>query len=265
MADRMRSLERGVYGSLGAGVDIQDWECSVYSQNGEDGILMHLFSRIGATSGRFLEFGCGNGVECNSNNLSLGFGWGGLLLDWDELNVAKATRFLRGELANRAARVVVRRELVTPDNVNALISEALAGESELDLLSIDVDGNDYWIWEAVEGRPARVVVVEYNSTFGHDRAVTVEFDREFDRNEKHASGYYHGASLEALRRLATARGYQLVGCDSAGVNAFFVRSDAAGGLPALASAEAFVPIRERAAVALGDQFEVISHLPLIEV
>jgi hypothetical protein len=204
-------------------------------------------------------------VECNSNNLALGFGWSGLLLDWDELNVAKARRFLGASLGHNAQRVEVRQELVTPENINALVREAMGDSAELDLLSIDVDGNDYWIWAAVEGSPARVVVVEYNSTFGPERAVTVQFDREFDRNAKHPSGYYHGASLEALRRLGTSRGYQLVGCDSAGVNAFFVRADLAGGLPVLSSSQAFVPIRERAAVAPAEQIRLIGHLPLVEV
>lgn len=262
---RLRSLERATHRAVEVETDIQSWECSIYSQNGEDGILMHIFSRIGGTSARFLEFGCGNGVECNSNNLALGFGWSGLLLDWDELNVVKARRFLRAALGDDAERVQVRRELVTPENINALIREAGGETGEIDMLSIDIDGNDYWIWDAVEGSPARVIVVEYNSTFGAERAVTATFDPEFDRNAKHPSGYYHGASLEALRKLGSSRGYQLVGCDSAGVNAFFVRSDLAVGLPSLTSTEAFVPIRERGAVALADRFRLISHLPLVEV
>jgi hypothetical protein len=262
---RLRSLERAAHRPVEADASIQSWECSNYSQNGEDGILMHIFSRIGGDSFRFLEFGCGNGVECNSNNLTLGFGWGGLLLDWDELNILKAKRFLGAALGSSVGRVEIRRELVTPDNINALIKEAAAEATELDLLSIDVDGNDYWIWNAVDRSRARVVVVEYNSTFGDERAVTATFDREFDRNAKHPSGYYHGASLEALRKLGTSRGYQLVGCDSVGVNAFFVRSDLATGLPSLTTAEAFVPIRERSAVSVADQFALISHLPLVEV
>jgi hypothetical protein len=263
--ERLRSLECAVHVGVAADPGIHAWEFSAYSQGGEDGILLHLFTRIGASSFRFLEFGCGNGAECNSANLALGFGWGGLLLDADIVNIEKARRFFAAKLGPGTERVIIQREMVTPTNINPLISQALARSFELDLLSIDVDGNDYWIWEAVEGSVARVVVVEYNATFGPDRAVTVEFDEAFDRNAKHESGYYHGASLEALRRLGVARGYQLVGCDSGGVNAFFVRADCAGGLPSLSSHDAFVPLHERAGLALPDQFKVISHLPLIEV
>ena len=118
-------------------------------------------------------------------------------------------------------------------------NHALGGD--IDLLSIDVDSIDYWIWDAVEGFRPRVVVCEYNSSFGPRRSVTVSRRDGFDPFALHPSGYYHGASLTALHKLATARGYQLIGCESAGANAFFVRRDCAGGLPDLDPIQVFVP------------------------
>ena len=259
--DRFRSLEQAVHAKAGSAQTVHTWECSVFSQNGEDGILMNLFGRIGADSCLAVEFGCGNGSECNSANLVIGFGWAALLLDADRSNVDKARRFFDRRLGAAMQRVTVEEALVTPENVGELVGR---GSSEPDLLSIDIDGNDYWVWSALTDVRPRVVVIEYNASFGREQAVTVAFDAEFDRYARHPSGYYHGASLEALRRLGARQGYRLVGCDSAGVNAFFVRDDIAGDLPRLTSAEAFVPMRERAHVTEVEQFDLIRHLPLVE-
>lgn len=95
----------------------------------------------------------------------------------------------------------------------------------LDLLSIDVDGVDYWLWESLTCVSPRVVVIEYNASFGPHRSITVPYESGFDRVEKHPSTFYHGASLSALAKLGAKKGYSLVGCDSNGVNAFFVRND----------------------------------------
>lgn len=263
---RIRSLERVVHSGVSADDSIHDWETSIWSQNGEDGILLNVFSRIGATSRRFLEFGCGTGLECNSANLALGFGWSGLLLDANETHVAKARIFFADHLGADARRIEVRAGFVTPENINGLVREATPEGQDLDLLSIDVDSIDYWIWEAVRGFRPRVIVVEYNATFGAERSVTVTPRQGFDPYTHHPSGFYHGASLAALRRLGDSRGYQLIGCDSAGVNAFFVRRDCARGLPDLASPAAYVPNSWRRDPAVPeDQFKLIVHLPLTEV
>lgn len=263
---RFRALERAVYAGVAADESIHAWECSVYSQNGEDGILLNLFTRIGARSRRFLEFGCGTGMECNSANLALGFGWSGLLLDANETHVTKARTFFASHLGPQAERVQVRAQFVTPALVDDLVTEAASTGEDLDLLSIDIDSSDYWVWQAVRGARSRVVVVEYNASFGAERSVTVTARDGFDPFAYHPSGYYHGASLEALRRLGDLRGYQLVGCDSAGVNAFFVRRDCAQGLPDLETAAAYVPNAWRADPSdPEEQFALISHLPLTQV
>lgn len=264
--ERFRALERAVYAGVAADESIHSWECSIHSQNGEDGILLNLFTRIGARSRRFLEFGCGTGMECNSANLALGFGWSGLLVDADETHVTKARTFFGSHLGVEAERVRIRAQFVTPALVNDLVTDAALPGQDLDLLSIDIDSSDYWVWQAVRGARSRVVVVEYNASFGSERSVTVTAQDGFDPFAYHPSGYYHGASLEALRRLGDSRGYQLVGCDSAGVNAFFVRRDCGEGLPDLDTAAAYVPNAWRPDPSDPDQqFALIAHLPLTQV
>ena len=265
--DRIHSLERAVYSGVSADLSIHDWEAKIRSQNGEDGILLNLFSRINATSRRFLEFGCSSGIECNSANLALGFGWSGLLLDADPTQVTKAKIFFDDHLGAHRDRVDIRAGYVTPENINDLLADATPKGEELDLLSIDVDSIDYWIWDAVDpASQPRVVVCEYNAGFGPTRSLTVTPREGFDPFDQHPSGFYHGASVAALHKLATARDYQLIGCDSAGVNTFFVRRDCAAGLPDLDPAEAYRPNTWRADTPdPEEQFRLIQHLPLTEV
>lgn len=264
--DRIASLERSVYQGVSAQASIRDWETKVWSQNGEDGILLNVFSRIGATSRRFLEFGCGTGLECNSANLALGFGWSGLLLDGNSTHVSKAETFFADHLGADAGRVQLRAGFVTPDNINDLLAEVTPEGRDLDLLSIDVDSIDYWIWDAVDGFRPRVIVCEYNPSFGPERSVTVTPREGFDPFDHHPSGFYHGASLPAVVKLGTSRGYQFIGCESAGANAFFVRDDCADGLPSPTPLEAYMPhIFRREPADPAEQFRQIQHLPLTEV
>ena len=220
-------------------------EFSIYSQNGEDGILLHLFSTIGPTDCRFVEIGSGNGRECNTANLSLNFGWSGLLIDQDPLKVESARRFYRQLLRTKSNGVQVFQETVTADNVNGLISKA-GFRGAMDLLSIDLDGNDYWIWKSISVVRPRVLVIEYNASLGPERSITVPYNPRFNCFHAHPSGFYHGASLAALENLGRSQDYLLVGCDSRGVNAFFVEENAAQGrVPMQTADEAYRPHFER--------------------
>ena len=138
------------------------------------------------------------------------------------------------------------------------------GAGEIDLLSIDVDGNDYWLWKAISSISPRVVIAEYNASFGPDRAVTVPYDRSFDRHQKHPSGFYHSMSLAAAEKLAAAKGYSLIGCEDAGVNALFVRKDQAGPFAALTARRAFKPhsSRVRRNYTQHDQEKLFIRFPL---
>ncbi len=181
-------------------------ERRVYSQGGEDGVIAQLFSCIGATNRYFVEFGAWDGRHLsNTANLRLHGGWTGLLLDGD---------------ASRCVGTPVKSGMVTPDNVNALFAEHGVPES-FDLLSLDIDGHEYWVWRALTSCRPRVVVVEYNIFFGLDVACTIPYRRDYVWDKT----AYHGASLAALRKLGREKGYSLVHTDSYAPNAFFVADD----------------------------------------
>jgi hypothetical protein len=200
-----------------------------FSQKDEDGIIQEIFRRLGAGAGTFVEFGVQTGIE-NNTRLLLYRGWRGL---WIEADAAACQAIRRGfaqELA--AGQLQVTHSFVTRENIAALIEAARF--EQLDLLSIDIDGNDYWIWEALTIQP-RVVAIEYNAKFRPPTSWVMEY------NAAHRWNYddYHGASLQSLFDLGRRKGYTLVGCCLAGVNAFFVRDDllqghfAEGDAPAL--------------------------------
>ena len=216
-------------------------EFQVFSQNGEDGILLGILSKLAGVSKRFVEIGVEDGLECNSAVLGFVLGWDGVMVEGDRLRAAAARRMAARMLVGRVNRVEVRQAFVTAENVDDLV-----GAGELGVLSIDVDGMDYWLWKAIQGTAAQVVVMEYNASMGRERAVTVPYDAGFSAMKAHASGYYHGASLAALEKLGRTKGYSLVAVDSAGVNAFFVHNRVRPeSLPARAAAEIFRPHRMR--------------------
>lgn len=182
--------------------DLGEHEARVYSQSGEDGVLAHLFDLIGAHNRYFVEFGAWDGEHLsNTANLRIHHDWTGLLM----------------EGSDRADEVLVHRELVDAENVNALFGKYRVPE-RFDLLAIDIDGNDYWVWKAIEGRTARVVVIEYNIFFAPHMARTMPYDRDHVWDQS----FYHGASLAALRKLGDEKGYALVHTDRWAPNAFFV-------------------------------------------
>lgn len=191
----------------------------VFSQNDEDGIIEEIFNRIGAGNRRFVEFGVGPN-ENNSLRLLL-LGWSGLWLDGGRSNVVKARQNAADYIAEGNLRVL--EAFITRENINALLKGGGAA-GEIDFLSIDLDGNDYWIWEAITAVEPRVVSIEYNATLRPPISAVMKY------NPSHVwSGTnYFGASLTALERLGDRKGYRLVGCNITGTNAFFVRKDLAG-------------------------------------
>jgi hypothetical protein len=229
-----RTLARLIYGSAGASTSLSDVELSIHSQNGEDGILLYLLSVVGTEDRSFVEAGIGDGRECCCANLALNWGWSGTMLEGDAAAAKAAERFYAGK------PVIVRNAFVTAENVNALV-----GRNRVDVLSIDIDGNEYWVWRALT-TSARVAVIEYNASFGPEQAVTIPYDPAFDYRTASPHLLYHGASLAALAKVAAEKGMALVGCDSQGVNAFFVdRSLLGGDLRELTPQEAWRPIRKR--------------------
>jgi hypothetical protein len=191
----------------------------VYSQGDEDGIIAEIFRRIGEGNRTFLEMGAGDGLE-NNSLLLLIRGWRGAWIEGSARKVLKAKRTLASTLAE--GRLHIERSFLTAANVDQTVSR-LAPAAGVDLLSIDLDGNDYYILDAIRSISPRVIVAEYNAKFPADVVWVMEY------NEKHRwdSTDYFGASLKALEVLLAERGYSLVGCNILGSNAFFVRSDLA--------------------------------------
>ena len=179
------------------------------SQNEEDGIILALLQATGVGTRRFVEIGCGQSGG-NAAALAYEFGWGGLMVDASEKAIEKVTVLLR---ANPGVTAV--RAMVQPDTINDLLrSHGMTGE--VDLLSIDVDSIDYWLLEALTVCSPRVLVMEYNALFGPERAVTLPCAPL----PEDAPKGYSGTSLVAIERLAARKGYRLVLCEAAGINAF---------------------------------------------
>lgn len=186
----------------------------VYSQNDEDGILQEIFRRIGVGDRRFIEFGVQTGVECNSVFLLM-TGWQGLWLEADRAAVAHIQTLFEPFIS--IGRLRCEAAHVTPETINAL----LGAEGDVDLLSIDTDFHDFWLWKALDAIRPRVVVIEYNASLKPPISVTVPHDPE----DGWDGSNYFGASLCAMEKLGREKGYALVGCCFSGVNAFFIRED----------------------------------------
>lgn len=193
---------------------------TAYSQTDEDGILQEIFNRIGTTNRVLIDFGCAQGVECNSTYLIL-TGWRGLWMDGSEENVAAVRRSFAQQV--EPGDLQAKQAFITTENINSLI-ESAGLPKEIDLLSIDIDGNDYWVWEALTAVSPRVVAIEYNATFHPPVRIVQEYNPASRWNFTN----YYGASLQALERLGSKKGYSLVGCSFSGANAFFVRNDLVG-------------------------------------
>jgi hypothetical protein len=247
----------------GSGPEINAYEFSRFSQNGEDGIILFLASRTGVDRHYIVEIGTEDGRECNSANLILNYGWQGLLIEASKKWTEKGKMYFAEQGASNRATIINQK--VTPSNVNEILYHGKA-PNDLDILSIDIDSYDYWVWEAVDGYNPRIVIIEYNASFGPSRSVTIPKDA-LENNQNYPS-YYHGASLVALKKLGERKGYDLLGCDSHGVNSFFVRKDLAKSTgfqaqePDVAFRKHFRRSRRKT---VEQQFQEIAHLPLVEI
>jgi hypothetical protein len=189
----------------------------VYSQGEEDGMLREIFTRIGVTNRVFVEFGVGNGLE--NNTLALMFdGWNGLWIEGSE----HCTQSIRKNFKNviDTGMLAVIGSFITKDNIDELISSKMHGR-EIDLLSIDIDGNDYHVLDAISCIAPRVLVIEYNAKF----PPPILFCMDYDPSHTWQGDDCLGASLKFLEINIARKGYCLVGCSLSGVNAFFVRHD----------------------------------------
>jgi hypothetical protein len=187
----------------------------VYSQRDEDGIIHEIFRRLGEGGRKFVEIGASDGLE-NNTLLLLIQGWSGLWIEGSARKAANARKHHKAAIAE--GRLRVAQQYATAANIDETINRFAPGE--LDLLSIDIDGNDYYVLGAIRSVAPRVIVAEYNAKFPPD----VRWVMEHDEAHRWDSTDYFGASLKALEILLAERGYSLVGCNLLGTNAFFVRT-----------------------------------------
>ena len=219
---RRRSRE-----SVGAVVDLRLAELRIFSQNGEDGVTCEVVRHLPGVTQHFVEFGVGDGWSCNTRVLAEVLGWSGTYFEIDP-----GTHALLQDRYVNSSRVTATQAAVTPDNVNDLFVQA-GVPAEFGVLCIDIDGQDFWVWQALseDFRPA-IVIAEVNLAYGMDVALT-----ESPGAPQGALTETWGASLRAMESLARGKGYRLVHIEMAGVNAFFVREDLLEGLTVTGTVE----------------------------
>jgi len=249
---------------------IREYEFRVFSQWGEDGIIQFLIRNIAIRRKTFVEFGVENYVESNTRFLLVNNNWSGLVIDSNEKNV----RYIKEDPIYWKYNLKAICEFVHRENINNIL-DGNDIKGDIGLLSIDVDGIDYWIWDAIDAISPAIVVVEYNHRFGPERKVTIPYDRKFIRGKAHHSTIYYGASLAALYFLGNRKGYAFVGCNTGGNNAFFVRKDLRPDcIMEVTVAEGFIAGQFRETrdakdrllyLSAKEEQEILSSLPLVEV
>ncbi|MDX6373880.1 MAG: hypothetical protein QOD98_2868 [Nocardioidaceae bacterium] len=232
--------------------EMQQTEATFFSQNGEDGVLLYLFAVLGHGDRLAAEICAGDGIECCSANLVVNHAWHALLVDGDPANLDRGRAFYAQSRQQWYDPPVLQQAWVTAENVAEILSHAGFGDP-LDLLVVDLDGMDYWVWKALGHLRPRVVVTEVNPGLGDER-VTLTYDPEFVRP---AQVPFASTSLPAMVALGEELGYRFVGTERFGINAFFVREDlAVDHLPGVTPSEALlVPSVRRSAARLSAALE----------
>ena len=200
--------------------NIQDYEFQIFSQFGDDGIIRYLINNIKNIENKFIEFGVENYEEANTKFLLESFNWEGLIIDSNNnyvSDIKKKNYYWRYNLN-------VANEFISKENINSIINDNNFS-GEIGILSIDIDGNDYWIWEEINAVNPSIVVIEYNALFGDELSVTIPYNKNFSRNNNQKDNVYYGASLNALFKLGNKKNYSLICTNSNGNNAYFLRND----------------------------------------
>lgn len=197
----------------------------VYSEFEEDGMILYVLTMIGFKNRKVVEMCCGTGHECMATNLVLNHGFDGYLFDGNITNVKLAKDFFKSKKDCLLYTPVLRKAWITTDNVNNLLEDAgCAGE--VDLFSLDIDGNDYWIWRAITAIKPRLLVCETHNVIPSDCSLTIEYRSDFECPSRLGPEQdYRGSSLLAMVRLCKEKGYRLIGGHRCGFNVFFLRED----------------------------------------
>ena len=206
----------------------------VFSQWGEDGLLQYLVSNVKFCNNKFIEFGVEDYYESNTRFLLSNNNWSGLIIDGDLENINK----IKKDPIYWSSNLKAVNQFITKDNIDEIIkSNGFAGN--IGILSIDIDGNDFWIFKAIDVVKPDLIIIEYNSIFGCDFPLSVPYDENFVRLKKHYSNIYYGASIRALNDLAVQKGYSLIASNDAGNNLFFLRKEILGDIKPLSVEKAF--------------------------
>lgn len=249
--------------------NIQETEFSVFSQWGDDGIIQYLIHVLDIQNKTFIEFGVQNYLEANTRFLLMNNNWEGLVIDGSEKNID----FIKNDSISWKHTIQSVARFITKGNLNTIIEQA-GFKGEVGIVHIDVDGNDYWFWECLDIVNPEIVIMEYNSVFGSEAPISVPYKDDFYVTQEHFSNVYFGASLPALNYLAEKRGYTLVGSNSHGNNAYFVRNDKLKGLSKVDPTKAYMKSMfrqnrdQQGNLTFTDDHEAIrkyGHLPVVNV
>jgi hypothetical protein len=205
--------------------DIRDSGFRLFSQFEEDGIVLYILSMIGFKTRKVVEIGIGDATECMATNLIINHGFEGFLFDGNASDVPKAQRFFADHKDCFLRAPAVTHAWITRDNINDVLRSAGAA-GEVDLFSMDIDGNDYWIWDAIDAINPRLLLFETNSFIPSDRSLTIPYDPNFRYLDKHGPEIdFRSASILATTQLCNKKGYRLIGGHRHGFNIFYLRND----------------------------------------
>lgn len=205
------------------GSDINKHELKIFSQFGEDGIIDFLVKKTEIKSKYFIEFGVEDYNESNTKFLLEARNWAGEIYETNKEHINN----IKNQDLYWRYNLNVKNVFVTKKNINLLVKNFLEKNNinQLGLLSIDIDGVDYWIWKELTVTNPEIVIIEYNARLGYEKSIVVPYEENFQRLKKHHSSIYFGASLNALYKLGIEKGYSLVGTNLNGSNAFFIKKD----------------------------------------
>jgi hypothetical protein len=269
--DLQQGIARLEYRQLSgsASLNLQDYEFKATSQNGEDGIIQFLIDQIQPAHKTFVEFGVHKYTESNTRFLLKHNLWSGLVIDGSQKNID----YIKADPIYWRYNLKAECAFINKDNINTLIlKNGLQGE--IGLLSVDIDGNDYWVWDAIICVNPAIVICEYNALYGPSARVSIPYTENFIYDQAHYSTLYWGASIGAFNYLAEQKGYALVGANTMGNNIFFVRNDLLGRLPKLSPEQAYVQAGFRTSrdpqgnltfLDHAASFQLIADMPLCEV
>jgi hypothetical protein len=196
----------------------------VHSQFEEDGILLYIFSLIGTTNKRVVEICAGDGIECMAANLIVNHGWEGLLFDGDQDSVNRGINFYASNQSTFLYPPIFKKAWITRENINNLITES-GFNGEIDLLSLDIDGNDYYIMEAINVIKPRVIICETHNVIPSDLSLTMPYKEDFNYRDMKQTEDFLSVSLLAMKKLLQKKGYRLIGSHRYGFNAIFILND----------------------------------------